>query len=61
MSYADPLPSLLYYQLALDAGDNGAHWVELSEVYMPPHHPSPNPAMPLATIPVSCAGETTGK
>jgi len=42
MSYAHQLPSLLYYPLALDAGDNGVHWVELSEVYMPPHHPNPD-------------------
>lgn len=42
MSYADQLPSLLYYPLALDAGDNGVHWIELSEVYMPPHNPNPD-------------------
>ena len=28
---------------------------------MPPHHHYPNPAMPLATLLVSCVGETTGK
>lgn len=32
MSYADQRPSLLYYPFALDAGDTGVHWIELSEV-----------------------------
>lgn len=31
MSYADQLPSLLYYPLTLDAGNNEAHLIELSE------------------------------
>ena len=31
MSYADQLPSLRYYPLALDAGNNGAHLIELPE------------------------------
>ena len=56
ISYADQLPSLLCYTLALDAGDNGAHLSELSAPCS-----QLTPATSLATLVASCVGETTGK
>jgi hypothetical protein len=42
MSYADQLHHPALLPAPPDAGDNGVHWIELSEFYKSPNHPDPN-------------------